>query len=380
MNIPEDIHEIMLDHLAGCADERELQRLQAWIAASPGHAGEWRALCALWYSGVAGGRRSPAELERAWARLCRRRAQQVWRRRVARAGIAAAVVVAAALFLLPGSPAGDEQEELTGWLERREREQVTLELADGRPVPLEGPSELREGDVLITNDSARLSYRATGDGDAGAMHRLVVPRGGEYRLTLADGTAVTLNAGSTLRFPARFPPGRREVWLSGEGYFQVASSPASPFSVHANGTVTTALGTEFNVNAYDGEETTGITLVTGIVEVAVGARVSRLAPGYRVAVDNATGEAHREQVYLPAIIAWKDGVLRFDDIPLDELMRRLERWYDVPFVFRREEVKRKSFSGGFRRYERLERVLQFIEQVNDVTFTLENDTIIMDIK
>lgn len=379
MNIPEDIHEIMLDHLTGCADERALQRLQAWIATSPAHAGEWRALCALWYSGVVGGRRSPAELELAWTRLCRRRARQVWRRRAARAGIAAAVVAVAALLLLPGSP-DNKREEIAGWLEQRERERVTLELADGRPISLDGPAELREGDVLITNDSARLSYRATGDGDASAMHRLVVPRGGEYRLTLADGTAVTLNAGSTLRFPTRFPADRREVWLSGEGYFQVAPSPASPFSVHANGTVTTALGTEFNVNAYDGEETTGITLVTGIVEVIAGGYVSRLAPGYRVAVDNTTGETRREQVHLPTVIAWKDGVLRFDDIPLDELMRRLERWYDVPFIFRREELKRKSFSGGFRRYERLERVLRFIEEVNDVTFTLENDTIIMDIK
>jgi ferric-dicitrate binding protein FerR (iron transport regulator) len=207
-----------------------------------------------------------------------------------------------------------------------------------------------------------------------------VPRGGEFRLTLSDGTEVTLNAATTLRFPARFTGDRREVWLAGEAYFRVTADASRPFTVRANGTVTTALGTEFNVMAYPDDRSTGITLVSGAVEVVAGGKPERLSPGYQLDVDNATGETRRERVDAATMTAWHTGIFRFDNIPLVELMHRVERWCDVPFRFRGEGLEGKVFTGGFRRYEPLERILRMIGEVNDVTFRLENDTILIDNK
>jgi ferric-dicitrate binding protein FerR (iron transport regulator) len=373
MNTREKMDEIMLDLLAGEANEEERRHLHAWLEEDPAHEKEWQALCTLWYSGVAGSRRE--EIGRAWAHLCRRRA---WRRGQRWVAAAAVVLVALGMWWLS---AGDTGEDTLGaWLENRERGQVTLELGDGRPVALEHLPRLQEGNVLITNDSSGLHYQAAGDAPVDIMHRLIVPRGGEYRVVLSDGTIVMLNAGSTLRFPSRFPLERREVWLEGEGYFEVTRNASAPFTVHANGTGTTVLGTAFNVTAYADEETTGITLVTGLVQVTTGGHATRLEPGWRLSVDNATGETRRERVDVSMITAWTEGIFRFDDVPLQSLMPRLERWYDVPFLFRDESLKTKSFSGGFKRHEPLDRVLRLIEEVNDVTFSLRNDTIIIDTK
>jgi ferric-dicitrate binding protein FerR (iron transport regulator) len=373
MNTREDMFEIMLDLLAGEANKEERQRLQAWMEGHPAREKEWNDLCALWYSGVAGGRRE--EVRRAWARLCRRRAWERGRRRVAVA--AAVLVMAGTWWVLAGE---DGEETIDAWLERRGRGQVTLELGDGRPVALERPSRTREGNVLITNDSAGLRYVAAVDAAVDVMHRLIVPRGGEYRVALSDGTLVLLDAGSTLRFPSRFPRGRREVWLEGEGYFEVAPDASSPFTVHANGTGTTAVGTSFNVTAHAADGTTAITLVTGLARVVAGGVATFLEPGWRLSVDNETGATFRERVDVGVITAWTGGVFRFDDEPLESLARRLERWYDVPFIFRDESLKVKSFSGGFKRHDSLERVLRLIEEVNDVTFSLRDDTIIIDTK
>jgi ferric-dicitrate binding protein FerR (iron transport regulator) len=379
MEIPEDILEIMLDTLVGTASEEETRRLQEWLEEAPGHRAGWRSLCTLWYSGVMGER---GTLEEAWEYILGQHLLAERRRRRRRVGIVAAAAAVALLVAVPFlfrafSPA--RELDIAAWVEQRQAGQVELVLADGRHVSLERPAERWEGHVRVSNDSTGVRYRENDNdttNEEPVMHTLIVPRGGEYQATLSDGTVVELNAGTTLRFPSRFA-GTREVWLSGEAYFRVSAGEA-PFTVYANRTTTVALGTGFNVAAYPDDRVTGITLLHGVVEVSAGdGRAERLAPGYRLSVNNETLVVQREKVEVEAVVAWRKGILRFDDLSLEELMRRLERWYDVPFAFRGQGLERKSFSGGIKRYEPLDRVLHMIGEVNDVAFRVENDTIMI---
>ncbi|MDR0766515.1 MAG: DUF4974 domain-containing protein [Odoribacteraceae bacterium] len=376
MNIPEDILDIMLDTLSGAAGEEEHRRLREWLDASGSHRAGWQELCALWYSGSVGAGEAPGK---AWEYILARHARGVRRRWILRGSVVASVALLLATFLLPRDVA-ERSPDLSSWLGKRVPGRVELVLADGSRVALDRPAERWEESVRVANDSAGVRYLASDEAETGerspALHTLIVPRGGEYRATLSDGTVVELNSGTTLRFPARFGGETREAWLSGEAYFRV-NGGGKPFTVHANRVTVTVTGTGFNVAAYPDDRATGVALATGSVEVRVGDRVERLSPGYRVEVDNETLETRVEKVDVAAIAAWKDGVLRFDDIPLEELMRRLERWYDVPFDFRGERLERSLFSGGFRRYEPLERVLHVLGEVNDAVFRVENDTIVI---
>jgi ferric-dicitrate binding protein FerR (iron transport regulator) len=373
MDIPEEVLDVMLDELSGVADPGGRARLRAWIASSANCRAAWEEVCAIWYSGAAGGDIASAS---AWESILARRSRER-RRRLTRRW-AAAVCAAVFAGALLGWPGGKEREvDLSTWLENRAGSRVELVLADGRRVELGRPAELREGGARIASDSSGARYVDESAGEAGdeavVMHELIVPRGGEYRLLLSDGTVAELNSGSALRFPSRFSRGSREVWLSGEAFFRVRGG-AGRFAVHAGAVEVEVTGTGFNVSAYPDDNATSVTLESGSVEVRAGDRVERLEPGYRMEVDNETLESRVGRAEAGAM-AWREGILLFDDAPLEELARRLTRWYDVPFAFRDEATRRARFSGGFRRYESLERVLGVLGEVNDISFRVENDTV-----
>lgn len=153
-----------------------------------------------------------------------------------------------------------------------------LTLADGREIDLsEQEGEIEQGGA--SNLNRELSYRRSEGGEANSctsFHTLTVPRGGEYRLMLADGSRVWMNAGSRLRYPERF--GRsREVYLTGEAYFEVAKDSCRPFRVHTEDYGVEVLGTRFNVTAY-ADETGRATLAGGSIKVTRGGRGGRAAP------------------------------------------------------------------------------------------------------
>jgi len=200
-------------------------------------------------------------------------------------------------------------------------------------------------------------------------------------LTLADGTVVTINSDSKLKFPVLFNGETREVWLSGEAYFQVEHNPEKPFIVHAAGADTRVLGTEFNVKAYNNDQVEEVTLVEGSVEFTVGDQQVRLEPGYQVCTDLSLGElskARKVDTYM--YTAWKDGTMYFDDISLEELMIRLNRWYNFDYEFTDEALKERLFTGGVKKSDDLQKIFSLIGMVNDVSFSIKENRILIDKK
>jgi ferric-dicitrate binding protein FerR (iron transport regulator) len=235
--------------------------------------------------------------------------------------------------------------------------------------------------VMAAVDSGRaLSYKAGGEERrVEGEHALLVPRGGEYRLALEDGTRVALNAESRLRFPASFS-GRatRRVVLEGEGYFEVAAMDGKLFVVESGCAEVTALGTSFNVNERGEGGRVEATVVEGSVRVAAanGAVEVVLRPGEQASA-GADGIATRE-VDAGMVVGWTTGCFRFDGATLEVIAGQLERWYDARFCFAREELKGLRFTGAIRRGYSLEEAAGLLARTTRARVEVRGDSVVVE--
>lgn len=254
---------------------------------------------------------------------------------------------------------------------------ATLTLADGRQVPLHTDRDgivVAEAGITYTDGSTVLNegnaMASLGSAEP-AMLSITTPRGGTYRIVLADGTTVWLNAGSTLRYPTRFDAGKRIVELTGEAYFDVRKTTGIrvPFVVKSKGQDINVLGTEFNVSAYEDEHAIKTVLVHGSVKVSAHESNQEvlLKPGEEAILS--TGNLQTRQANIASVTAWKTGKFRFDDTKLHEIMNQLSRWYDVEVEYR-GEIKDKYFYGVINRNEPLSGVLEAL-RAGGVNFNVE---------
>jgi ferric-dicitrate binding protein FerR (iron transport regulator) len=255
-----------------------------------------------------------------------------------------------------------------------------LELSDGRRLALDKATsaDITDAGVRVSHVEGALDYASAPQQEEGErlFHEVSTPVGGEFNLTLSDGTLVYLNAGSRLRFPVRFAgEGAREVTLEGEAYFEVERA-GSPFVVHAREMEVTVLGTGFNVMAYEEDARAELTLVHGKVNVVVGEEEWLLLPSRQLVVDRRTGTCTvREVERAGARASWRSGVLDFDSMSLEELATRLGRWYNVTFSFADERLKELQFTGAVRKYENIDYILDLIGATTDVAFEVEGNAI-----
>lgn len=257
--------------------------------------------------------------------------------------------------------------------------QAVLVLANGQSIELnKAPdSTIRQGQVEVINiDTAMLRYIAAADAiKPAAYNTLIVPRGGKYKIELADGTEVWLNAETKLRYPAHFGGvAKREVFLeNGEAYFKVKRNTAMPFIVKAGGMDVQVLGTEFNVNTYTQKYAT--TLAHGSVQLNAGAASTKLEPGQQGVYIN--GRFTSRSVDVHTYTAWKDGLIIFEEAPLEEVMNSIGRQYDFTVEFTSPELKSRQFGGMLRRTEQIEDVLTIIEKVGYLKFSIRGKTILV---
>src|SRR5690606_3776846 len=187
--------------------------------------------------------------------------------------------------------------------------------------------------------------------------------GGTYQITLSDGTEVWLNAASTLRYPAQFDDAERTVELDGEGYFEVAPSSdgtAWPFRVKTEQQTVEVLGTHFNVAAYSDEEETRTTLVEGAVRVTnlKANETNRLSPGEQSVLHGDRTEIR--QVNPQTAIAWKQGVFHFDHTPFDQMIKQIDRWYDIEVQYH-GRIPNEVFSGKMSKHVNLGVFVDFLK-------------------
>lgn len=190
--------------------------------------------------------------------------------------------------------------------------------------------------TTISNNSHTVSYQAVNNSATSeevVYNTIIVPRGAEYQLTLADGSKVWMNAASTLKYPTRFTGKTREVYLTGEAYFEVAHNAAQPFTVKTDKADVRVLGTHFNVMAYADEDAYKTTLLQGSVSVSTPAGNNIIKPGQQDVVKKDGSQAILNDVDTDEETAWKNGMFVFKDADIEDIMRKAARWYDLKVVY-----------------------------------------------
>ena len=268
------------------------------------------------------------------------------------------------------------------WLEP-EACRAFLQLSSGERIVLEksGQRDLHETAGNIRIDSGKVVYSASVASQPEPMlyNTLSVPNGGEYRLLLADGTAVHLNAGSELRYPVAFAAAERKVHLKGEAWFEVAKDAERPFYVETDEVSIRVYGTAFNVNTH-GLRATETVLVEGEIGISGkgGTGERRMRPGQLAACDHHSGEITFREVDVRKYTAWKNGEFCFNDDTLEEILEELGRWYDVRIVYRSAGKKHIQFSGHLKRYENIRKILGAISESTGIVFQVGDRMIVVE--
>ncbi len=210
-----------------------------------------------------------------------------------------------------------------------------LTLADGSQVVLDslgnGVIALQNGSQVVIKNG-ELVYDVTGETKGEMAYNMMsTPKGRQYQVTLPDGTKVWLNAASSIRYPTVFTGKTRQVEIKGEVYFEVAKNIKMPFRVSVNESeMVEVLGTHFNVNAYENEATVNTTLLEGSVKV----KGTKIKPGQQVLVNQQSQqEINIVDADIDKVMAWKNGLFNFEEATLEEIMRQVERWYDIEVVY-----------------------------------------------
>ena len=205
---------------------------------------------------------------------------------------------------------------------------------------------------------------------------LSVPKGSEYKIVLADGTKVWLNAASELRFPIAFQRRERRVYLKGEAYFEVTPNSDSPFYVETEELQVCVLGTSFNINTHylQGIRTT---LVEGEISLSFQDQEFMMRPGELAEWDRNTSQVSLKKVDVLPYISWKEGYFVFKDESLEEIMHALALWYDKEFCFLEQKHRKLHFSGHLKRYDDIETILSAIKEVTEVQFQINGQVILI---
>jgi transmembrane sensor len=397
----EYIRELIAKFLRNEISEHENDDLQQWINASPSNKAMFEALTNSdqWIQQLHEWVEDGESKEVIWQKIQnKRRARQGGSAfTLFRVGIAAAILVVIGLIVFwvqtrketkpdivqETKPAHNDDAAPGGFKAR-------LTLADGSTVVLDsaGIGKLAEqGNMAVINKDGRLSYQpSTGKSTAIIYNTLSTGKGEIYSLSLSDGSRVWLNAASSVRYPVTFTGNERIVEITGEAYFEVAHDATKPFKVKAGGMETEVLGTRFNINSYSDEAMIRTTLLEGSVKVSsmVNGQLSKdkefaavLKPGEQAIL---AGHSPRHGGHaltidhspdLEEVLAWKDGKFVFNDVAIEEVMRQLERWYDVEIIYG-DNIRNKSFhiNGQISRYSNASKTLEMLEATGWLHFKI----------
>ncbi|MBX2925286.1 MAG: FecR domain-containing protein [Chitinophagaceae bacterium] len=261
-----------------------------------------------------------------------------------------------------------------------------LTLSDGTVVNLDsmaaGSFTTQGSARIVKSGNGQLEYVFSNVKNSVPVYNTITtPKGGKYKIILPDGTKVWLNAGSSLRFPVAFTGKSRNVYLQGEGYFEVSKDPVMPFYVNAGNSLVEVLGTHFNVNAYEDEDAVSTTLLEGKVKVDQNAVTGSttgaviLKPGEQADLSKSGRITTRRDVNIDEVVAWKEGFFDFKNIPVTDLMRQIVRWYDVDIEYR-GEVPDTKLTGKISRDVNLDKLIDMLQYAG-LNMKVENRTIMI---
>ncbi len=262
---------------------------------------------------------------------------------------------------------------------------ITLEHENGNLEVISegGTTEIlnAEGETIGTQKGNRLVYSGSQTEPKELVYnQLTVPYGKRFELILSDGTIAFLNAGSSLKYPVRFlKEGKREVFLVGEAFLDVAKDSKRPFIVNTSDNLDIrVLGTRFNVSNYPEDETTEVVLVEGLVGLQINEKSDAiiLEPGYKGSFDRQQRNITTKPVITNVYTSWMKGELVFRAMSLENILKKLERHYNITITNQNLEYSQKKFNANFGD-EPIEIVLNYFKNTYGINYTINANKVIL---
>lgn len=381
----EEIARLILRRISGTIGEEEAKLLDDWRNADPANEVTYRRLL------------DSAFLEREWRRMksvdvarpladmqakIRRdnthRLVNVWKY----AGIAAAVVIG---FIVGGVVFFRHDPQLPLAVEGTGEQETALYASQIHPGETKATLTTDDGQVInlgadTAGNEKAMKKRREREKPVGVprLNHLVTPRGGEFEITLEDGTKVWLNAESQLSYPDTFRSDERRVILKGEAYFRVARNEEKPFYVESDGQLVRVYGTEFNIRTYEEDAAVYTTLISGSVALQAAGKLNAelfLTPGRQAVFDKKEASAFVRTVDTEVVTGWRRGLFVFEEQNLGQIMAALARWYNFDYEFTDNVLSETVFMGSVPRYGDFNEVLEILEKSGGVKFRMNGKTV-----
>ena len=381
-----EIDEKLLAYLLDELDDVGREEVKAWLEESEGNKEYFREFQRVYLEFQWGvyALEVKSDFNLLRKKLRKRSSLQVWY------GVAAAVVILLSVGGILLWNSGEIEEKPVQVAKKVTiqpgKSQAILVLSSGEEVAMGNVSrqlEEKDGTSVVVSETGRISYQsAEGKGGttkdtARVMNRLVIPRGGEFNLTLSDGTRVWLNAETELRYPVQFNGKERVVYLKGEAYFEVSKNKEKPFLVQVDDMSVKVYGTAFNVNTYNKIETV---LVTGSVSMNQGGKEVLLKPNQKGVFDQVSGKITVEDVDVLAYVSWKNGDFIFRNESLNSIMDKLSRWYGLEVLYQDAGLQDVRLSGNLKRYKDVRELFVSFEKISDARFKVQGNKVIVSSK
>lgn len=382
-----EIHELLLAYLQDDISEEEMIRLQGWLDENERHRKLLDELRDKEVLQQEIGAYASFDTSRRWIQLKEEMDKTSRKRRLllcvwkSVAAVFVAAVAGGLLYWQTTDSARPVEEQVLVAQIRPGETQAVLITGKGQQLLLQGLKDtcldITGNETLKISKDGSLEYSLSALSRMPEWHTLQVPRGGEYKIVLDDGTEIWLNSASELKYPAHFVGNERRVCLVGEAYFQVARNEAAPFIVETRDLDVKVLGTSFNVSAYEDEENSHATLVEGRVEVndKINGEKVTLTPGEQALLQGK--EMVVREVNTKLYSMWRLDRFTFASEDMEGVIRKLSRWYNVNFFFSNSSMKQKRFTGSLPKYSDISQVLKMIEMTTDIKFQVKGNTIII---
>ena len=377
----QEMEERLLAFFNGELDEAAGEEIRQWADASPDNRAAYDAFLKDYLRLRWAQEDRHIQVSRAWQRIsATTRGKQQRRIHFTVAASIAILAMAAAVFLLmpKKAPVTLAQSPI-----QSVQPQATLILSTGEKIDLQQTHHLpireQDGSTVNIDSLAGLRYDTVAPLTRQVIYnKIIVPRGGEYFLTLADGTQIWLDAESTLEYPIQFNTTERRVKLQGKAYFSVTRDTTKPFLVEVDKFSIRVHGTEFNVNAHDAQRIETV-LVNGSIGFKANAKSAEqlLQPHQLAMVNSLTGQSEIRDVNILPHVAWKNRNIVFANERLDNIMEEIARWYDVHVFFQNEELKALRFDCNMPRYSDIRELFFFMEQTSNARFSVKDRTVII---
>lgn len=265
---------------------------------------------------------------------------------------------------------------------------ITLELENGdlKVINSKGQEKFisETGKVIAEQNGNMLNYEKENNSEELVYNILNIPNGKKFQIVLSDGTKVYLNAGSSFKYPEKFiNSSNRQVYLlEGEAYFEVSKDAAHPFIVNSNNVNVRVLGTEFNISSYPEDFSINTVLIEGAVSIFSNNKIYdkatslKLKPGFKASWNKTSNNVAVKEVDTDIYTGWKNGKLIFKNIQFKNIIKKLERHYNVTIINNNSKLGEKNYDATFD-VETIEEVLNSFNKNYEFEYTIKNNKIII---